>query len=245
MRTAPRRFCSMLVAAALALACSHAFAQSPAADDEPAEPPPEPSAGIARPPAPDLRSGTFQWTLGAGYLAPLGSLTQEVDMSSFISHGLNLKTALGFGLSRHVSLEIIGAYGIFTGSESCPKCTGNSLNIGFGINYHLAQGIAFDPWASFGMGYRSLLIYPPGVDLAEQADSYTGLDFARFALGGTYYPASSLGFGPYLEGTAGTFRLVADPRGNPSVYGLIELGVRITFDPLRPGKLSTSSSSAR
>ena len=34
MRTAPRRFCSTLVAAALALACSHAFAQSPDADDE-------------------------------------------------------------------------------------------------------------------------------------------------------------------------------------------------------------------
>lgn len=240
MLAAPRRFCSVLAAAALLAWAPHVFAETPAPDDddeEPAEPPPEPGEGLAHPTAPDLRRGAILVSFGTGLFAPAYDTLPTLDLPTAYSPSVAFRGALGFGLSRHVSFEVAGSYGFLGAGESCSTCSGNSLNLGVGLTYHLAQGIAFDPWASLGVNYRTLTLHVPGGAAADGAGTYSGWDFARIALGGTYYPVSFFGFGPYLEASFGGFRLSPDGRTNPGVYTFIDFGLRMTFDPLRPGKL--------
>ncbi len=240
MHAAPRCTCSALVVASLLALAPCAFAETPSepdADEEPVQAPPEPGEGLSRAAAPDMNRGAILVSIGAGLFAPAYDTLGAVDLTTALAPGVGFRGALGFGLSRHVSLDLNGAYGLLSAGESCSTCSGNSLSVGLGLTYHLAQGLAFDPWASFGVNYRSMTIDAPGRSAANGAGSYSGWDFARLALGGTYYPVPFLGFGPYLEASFGGFRLLPDGRTSSGVYTFIDFGLRVTFDPLRPGKL--------
>jgi hypothetical protein len=240
MHTAPRRTCSALVAASLLALAPCAFAETPPDvddDEEPVEAPREPGEGISRAAAPDMNRGALLVSIGTGLFAPAYDTLGAVDLTTALSPGVGFRGALGLGLSRHVSFELNGAYGLLSAGDSCSTCSGNSLSVGVGLIYHLAQGLAFDPWASFGVNYRTMTIDDPGRSAVKGAGAYSGWDFARISLGGTYYPVSFLGFGPYLEASFGGFRLLPDGRTNHAVYAFIDFGLRVTFDPLRPGKL--------
>jgi hypothetical protein len=240
MHAAPRRICSALVVASLVAVAPHAFAEAPTDSEEaeePVDPPREPGDGQSRAAAPDLHRGALLISMGTGLFAPAYDTLGAIDLNTALAPGVGFRGALGLGLSRNVSLELGGSYGLLTAGELCTTCSGSSLSVGVGLAYHLAQGLAFDPWASFGVNYRTMTINDPGRTTANGAGDYSGWDFARIALGGTYYPVSFLGFGPYLEASFGGFRLLPDGRTNSGVYTFIDFGVRVTFDPLRPGKL--------
>ncbi|HRI69730.1 MAG TPA: hypothetical protein PK156_36120 [Polyangium sp.] len=240
MLAALRCSCSVLVAAALLAWAPGAYADAPESEEGPEEvvqPPPEPGEGLPRSMAPDLRRGALLVSFGTGLFAPAYDTLPTLDLPTAFSPGVAFRGALGFGLSRHVSMEVAGSYGFLDPGESCTTCSGSSLNLGVALTYHLTQGIAFDPWASFGVNYRTMDLHIPGGRAADGSGSYSGWDFARIALGGTYYPVSFFGFGPYLEASFGGFRLGPDGRTESGVYSFIDFGVRVTFDPLRPGKL--------
>lgn len=237
MHAAPRRIYSALIAASLFAWAPQVFAQTPDDDEEPAEAPPEPGSGVARAAAPDLRRGAILASIGTGLFAPAYDTLSALELPEVLAPGVGFRGALGIGLSRHVSVELLGSYGLLSAGESCTTCSGNSLSFGVGLTYHLAQGLAFDPWASFGVNYRTMTIQDPARTAANGAGTYSGWDFARIALGGTYYPVSFMGFGPYLEASFGGFRLLPDGRSNGGLYTFIDFGLRVTFDPLRPGKL--------
>jgi hypothetical protein len=194
-------------------------------------PPAEPSAGVAKPAAPDTRGGTLILRVKGGYQWPYGSLATSVPVATSLLGGWTVGGALGFGLSRHATFEIDGAWSQIGGADTCPTCGGSSIAAGLGFAYHLAQGFAIDPWASVGVGYRTSLITLP----AGEAGSgrYHGIDFARIALGADFYPIPTLGFGPYIEGTFGSYRIRPDTSSTPSVYAFVQLGLRVNFDPLR------------
>lgn len=235
-----RHTSSLLMAALLVAWAPSAFAQtstSPDDDEDPVEAPPEPGEGLPRGTAPDLRRGALLVSVGSGLFAPVYGPLTTVDLSTALAPGLGFRGSLGLGLSRHVVLDLGGSYGLLSAGDSCSTCSGNSLTFGFGLTYHLAQGIAFDPWASFGINYRSLTFVDPERSARNGAGTYSGWDFARIAVGGTYYPVSFLGFGPYLEASFGGFRLLPDGRSNGGNYAFIDFGLRVTLDPLRPGKL--------
>lgn len=241
MFAASRRMCSVLGAFSVFALAPQVFAETPSSDDEgevePVEPPPEPGEGVARPYAPDLRRGALLVSVGTGLFAPAYGTSAGLDWTTALGVGPGFRGALGFGIGRHASLELAGSYGLLSAGESCSTCSGNSMTLGVGLTYHLAQGIAFDPWASFGVNYRTMTLTDPNRSAANGAGDYAGWDFAKIALGGTYYPTSFLGFGPYIEASFGAFRLLPDTRTNTSVYTFIDFGVRVTLDPLRPGKL--------
>jgi hypothetical protein len=140
------------------------------------------------------------------------------------------------------------------------------MDLGIGFVYHLAQGIAFDPWLSYGGGFRSSTYkssiaggLPGGLTEA----GFLGVDVARIALGGTFYPLSGFGFGPYFEADIGANYgrpKVAAPgscaKEDPSVtgrcdpgasaYAFFQIGVRIALDPLSfGGGTPARSASAR
>ena len=241
-RSSLSRIGGALLAAALACAPRAALGQERPQDaDDDVEVPPEPGAGTPRPPAPDWRRGTFLLSAGAGYLAPLGSVATGIAAGERVSGGLSVNGSLGFGLSRHTSFQIQGTYGWFSGAEACPRCTGNSLAVGLGLTYHLVQGIAFDPWGSVGVGYRTMNITVPaaagGAELLAGGGRYHGIDFARVAFGGDFYPHPVFGIGPYVEGAFGSYR-IRPVESEPSIYAFVQVGLRIVLDPLRGGRVT-------
>jgi hypothetical protein len=140
--------------------------------------------------------------------------------------GFSIGGDIAYGISRTVML---GAYVDVGWPDAEGASSANSIStIAAGplIRYHLVQGLPFDPWLSGGFGYRRT---------ADGPTSFTGVDWVRLAIGGDWYPASNLGFGPVLEMSLGTFFGQSPGSiGTTSVNAHFILGGRVVFDA--PGK---------
>jgi hypothetical protein len=204
--------------------------------------PPEESeaeAGTPRPAAPDLRAGHFFVIGKASLVGPAGSIDSELAPPEVSDAGASFGGIVGIGLSRYAVLEAFGSYALLDGN--CAGCKARSFDAGLGFSYHLAQGLAIDPWISYGVAFRSFEFEANNLlDLgsAEVSGSYTGLDFARIAIGADFYPVPGFGFGPFVELDLGTFvdrdRNPGDPGPDPgaSVHAFFQLGVRVAIDPV-------------
>jgi hypothetical protein len=204
--------------------------------------PPEESeaeSGTPRPAAPDLRGGHFFVIGKASLVGPSGSLDGDLAPSEVADAGPSFGGIVGIGLSRYAVLEAFGSYALLDGG--CPGCKARSFDAGLGFSYHLAQGLAIDPWISYGVAFRSFEYEALGLEDLEPSEysgSYMGLDFARIAIGADFYPVPGFGFGPFVELDLGTFVDRPDRDPNPmeetpgSVHAFFQLGVRVAFDPV-------------
>lgn len=176
-------------------------------------------------PPPDRRSGHLQLAGSVAFVLPFGEVAQDDAQSSRFGPGLGYQADLGYGVSRSV---VVGAWGqiltLSDGSE-CEDCAGTGYAGGLFARYHLVQGLRFDPWFSFGVGYRT-----QSHDVSGIERTYSGLEWARLSFGGDWYAIPQLGFGPFLELAAGTFFERPDDEPNASVYWRFGTGLRITFD---------------
>jgi hypothetical protein len=225
----------------------------------------EPPEGTARPPAPDQRTGHVYVSLGIAANGPAGLIVSTVASSQDVGTGVTGTALVGVGLGRHGSFQIFGDGTYFSAPGSCTiGCSGHSFSLGLGVTYHLAQGIAIDPWGSFGMAYRYTSVFAPlqaNVTLAGNATAtvpsgtnfqqyYQGLDFARVAFGGDFYTLPFFGIGPFIEGDFGmnlarnyffqdlqilapSGRLEFIDQHGLSAYAFFQIGLRLTFDPMR------------
>lgn len=257
----PRRLRSAALLAAGSLAAALAAplpcrAQEP---PPPKEPELEPGAGTPRPPPPDGRTGhlliypRFSYTGGAGSLAalsPIEAITTSTTTRDVVGAGMSFGGVIGVGIARAASLQVDGSYTMFAAPSTCDNCKGSSFDLGLGLAYHLTQGIAVDPWGSFGVGIRKqsytilrdLALPRTSTDLLDQA--YFGFDFARIALGADFYPLPYVGIGPYFEADVGTNLSRPDPTYTASVYAFFQVGVRLAFDPFRRAETPPSSTQA-
>jgi hypothetical protein len=229
---------------------------APAAADEPSkdaaaaadEAEVEPDAGEKRPAAPDERTGHLYFGASGTAMGPAGAMGPATPSTSLAVVGFGAGGYIGVGLGRHATLQAIGDWTKLYSPGTCSgACGGETYSVGLGLTYHLAQGIAFDPWGSFGVAYRrtSFNAVAPSI--------YQGIDVARIAFGGDFYPVPQFGFGPYIEGDFGTnFRWAAPPQGlppdvnnGPRTYALFSVGVRIAFDPMRKASRSPAARDAR
>jgi len=196
-----------------------------------------PGAGTRRPAAPDTRGGHLFVNAKASYLAPAGSLAVTVPTADVTGAGMNFGGILGIGISRYTVVEASFGYAPMFGPSDCKDCGGRIFDLGVGLSYHLAQGVAIDPWVSYGLGLRLADLTTTAVPgqrggaLADQ--SYRGVDLARLALGADFYPLPQLGFGPFIEVDLGTAFSRPDPTLGPSAYAFFQFGLRIALDPLR------------
>jgi hypothetical protein len=209
--------------------------------------------GIERPAAPDWRTGHIYIIPTLGIVGPAGEVGANTPSTQVAGLGYTYGGILGVGISRHGSIQIFGDRSVFSNPATCTTggCGGSAYSFGAGVTYHLAQGIALDPWGSFGMGYRSSIfsVIAPnavainGTNYASGAlvpQAYQGFDVARIAFGGDFYPVPWLGFGPFVEVDAGAnlhrpFPLVALPPNTiegPKAYAFFQIGVRVAFDPI-------------
>lgn len=230
-----------VAAAGWVLSANQALAQpadreTAAAADEEEEPGPE--AGAKRPAGPDERSGHVLLQGRAGYSQPFGSMAAGQPVSETVSGGLAFGANVGLGLSRVTVVEASGSYALLSAASGCNGCSGRSLDLGLGFVYHLAQGIAFDPWISYGVGYRRAVLTRAEDSAAGPTVSdhvFHGLDVARIALGGDFYPVSSFGIGVFAELDAGTYLSRPGEGSDATAYGFFQFGLRLALDPVPRG----------
>lgn len=233
-----------LLALGLAASPLQAFAEpgvaAPEIDDAA-----EVAPGRARPAAPDRRTGHVLVAARGGYTGVGGSFAGGQPMSAVVTTSPEVGGAIGLGVGRSAVLELTGAYAKLLPAGGCSQvaggsCSGSTYELGLGLVYHVAQGIAFDPWISYGAAFRSTSLHvSPSLKgtsiLPGDTDSvgYKGIDVARFALGGDFYPIPSFGFGPYLEADFGTYLARPGPVTTGATYAFFGIGVRLTLDTVR------------
>lgn len=237
---------ALALAAGWALAPGAAQAQAQGSPQEPAplqldveEEELGPEAGIRRPAAPDQRTGHWLIQPRLALSVPFGSVATDLPASAVVGAGPAFGVSAGVGLSRYTVLEATGGYALLPGSSRCSGCSGQSLDLGLGLVYHLAQGIAFDPWISYGIAYRRSSFEGDPQTSRRVFEGFSGsvlhgLDAARIALGGDFYPLPWLGFGLFFEVDAGTYLARPADLGR-SAYGFFQVGFRLALDPARRG----------
>jgi hypothetical protein len=202
-------------------------APTPAPGKASSSKPPEEDAESARIPlARDTLGGHIAVGAAASLYLPYGSLQEGQAQTDLMDPGFGFRLDAGYGVSRTV---VLGVYGEFASPQGDGVWAGKraqSISAGPFIRYHLVQGVRFDPWVGFGVGFRRT---------SHGDESYTGFDFARLQLGGDFYGLSQFGFGPLVEFAMGTF-VAADgvALGTKSVNANLTVGIRFTFDG--PGK---------
>ncbi|WP_438030430.1 hypothetical protein [Sorangium sp. So ce233] len=204
-----------------------------------------PEAGAKRPAGPDERTGHILLQGRAGYSQPFGSMAAGQPVSEKVSGGLAFGANVGVGLSRVTVLEASGSYAMLSAPGGCNDCSGQSLDLGLGFVYHLAQGLAIDPWISYGVGYRRGVFTWSEDSAAGPVTSdhvFHGLDVARIALGVDFYPVSPLGVGVFAELDAGTYLSRPGESSGAAAYGFFQVGLRLALDPVPRGTRTPSAS---
>lgn len=195
-------------------------AEAPASSEEHT-----PEEGLPHPAAPDLRGSHLLLSVAGVVAVPSADLVPVPAGSSSFGYGGGLRAAVGLGLNRHGVLRLDGGAAWLTGVTRCDSCSALSGDVGLSIAYVLAQGIAFEPWAAYGLGYRY-----GSSDFATISETAHGLDVARLSLGGDYFPTPSFGFGPVIETDIG-LQVSPDTAGYVGFFA----GLRATFDFMRAG----------
>jgi hypothetical protein len=252
------------IACLVALAAPVAFAQPPPEplelEEEPAEPaPPEPppaadpaeepeapaellppGADVSDddeeappapvPPARNLLGGHLMLAGSAGWALPLGKLEAGVRESSQLGTATSVGLDAGWGLGRNVVAGVWGKLGLHGAGDACPGCSARSVAAGPFVRYHLVQGMRFDPWMGVGLGFRTTRI-----DTGTTTLTYSGIEWARIALGGDWYALDSVGLGPFLDFELAVYNARSEGEiGEKTASWTMSTGARVTFDA--PGR---------
>jgi hypothetical protein len=223
MRAWPRPWSLDGFAGALSalLVASAAHGQSVAlAASEPAPNAPTPPVtdSVRTPESTDLTAGHLTIFPSAGYTWPFGALEPGTSYASRTPGGLALGLDADFGVSRSASVGVWGSAGLLSSASDC-GCTVQSFAGGPVLRYRLVQGMRFDPWVAVGAGYRMTAVE------GDSSTRFTGIDWLHAALGGDWYAASGLAFGPLVSADFGTF---TSPR--TAFHWQFTLGLRIGLD---------------
>jgi hypothetical protein len=237
---------SLLLSATLGT--SAAFAAPPAepvqaaaadASDEEPQPP-------LIPPASNKLAGHLVIGAGASVAFQFGPLKSATNATT-LGPGWNLELDLGVGISRSVTLGVLGEFARYP-AERCPDCSATSFGVGPSARYHLVQGARFDPWMLVSVAYRSFTAEGPLIIGSTRLDpverDFRGVEWGHVALGADFYVFQNFGFGPWLQITGGhvanepvdlEIELAAlTPRTTWTAYGSFSAGLRLVFDT--PGK---------
>jgi len=193
----------------------------------PAQTPPEEAAAPAITPfAQDTLAGQFQLGVSGLFAMPFGEVSRGADFDALTSVGFGPGVDLGIGVGRHL---VVGAYGdlnFYGAGSACTDCSSTSLGVGAFVRYHLVQGLRFDPWVSYGIGYRDLRTASD----RNGASEYSGLEWMRLTFGGDWYANRQFGFGPLVSLSAASF---LDAPASADVGGVnwrFQAGLRVLLD---------------
>jgi len=194
--------------------------------------------------APDDLSGHLLLAPRLAWVVPTGSAEDGFPQRRYVAAGPGLGLDAAFGVSKYVAIQARFDWASFDKNADCPKdwfCTARSTAFGLGVEYHLVNGAAFDPWLAAGFAWRhtsfdlSAPTYQPGTL------DFTGIDWIHFAVGGEWYPTRLVGFGPFLGFDLGTYSSRPGPNtprpsslpDQSAIHSFFTIGVRGVFSPMR------------
>lgn len=192
--------------------------------------------GPAAAPAPDRVARAFRLGASLGVAVPAGYLGYERPFRQFASEGASFGGAAELGISRSFALAAFGAYEAYGAPSACPDCTATGLVGGLGLVYHLAQGIAVDPWVRYGVGYRSAAVSVPEQQAAPllggpSSGTFRSLDVVSLAIGADYYPLPTFGLGIFAGLDVGRSFSRPLPDSGAGTSTLWTFGMRVAWAP--------------
>jgi hypothetical protein len=199
--------------------------------------------GEPKPYAEDERSGHLLLRGTAALAAPAGSVAEGVGFGDAGATGGAFGGGIGIGLSRYVELDASASVLLLGEPDRCVGCSLTGFSASLGLSYHLAQGVAIDPWVRFGAGFRSIDVDTDASTRVGRAPSgtYLGVDVAQLALGASFAPVGGVAFGPFIGLDLGTFLERPSQRTESggelalggSTYAVFQAGLRFELDPVR------------
>ena len=187
----------------------------------------------------DLRSGHFLIYAGGGFAFMPDALAAAESPDPNVGLGAAGQLTLGVGVNRFLVLGLDGSVArAGAGDDGCSECSVTTVGAGMGLAYHPTHAFALDPWIRYAVGYRftsTSYQLSDGGEITSASES--AIDFAKISLGGDFYPDPVFGFGPYMALDLGLNRL----DDTPQLYGNVQLGLRLVFDPMRGGTTVNAS----
>ncbi len=178
--------------------------------------------------AKDLRKGHIYFSIAGENLTALGNIVENQPSNEILGTGYGFSGRIGLGLNRYVVTNVDFGMNSYSSTDRCSSCSSNSFRVGLGLEYHMAQGIAFDPWLRFGFGYRNLSIQSD--NFKEFNGTYHGMDWLHMGIGGHFYPMKPFGFGPFLDWAIGSYSLTPTVSNSNSTYSIVTLGLNVIVD---------------
>lgn len=173
----------------------------------------------------DEIGGHLRLHAGAGYAAPFGHLASGVKSTARSGDGWSVLGDLALGVSRHVMLGAYGEYQGLTASGRCTACTARSYGAGVIARYHPVQGLRFDPYISYGIGFFGLRS-----SAHDTSSDYHGLEWLRIQAGGIWSIFPQLGLGPYVQVGGGTMLGLPEGEDFKGSYFRVQLGLALALD---------------
>jgi hypothetical protein len=190
----------------------------------------------------------FQGALRSGLIIPWGDATDAPGdaLGARTSWQVPLFLDLGMKISKPIW---VGAYagigfGVAASDERVDpicedaSCTVFSLQLGLQVQYQFGASELINPWVSYGAGYE-FVNQSISLGRYKESTSASGLTYARVGAGLDY--RGDVGFGPYVEATAGQFAATTTELEDDQVYdgpidgdawhGWLMFGVRVVMSP--------------
>ena len=196
------------------------------------------------PPIPDSLSGRLSLAPSVGWLAPMGEAEAGFAHRSLTGSGFAFGLDVAYGISRYVAVRGNFSHASFGAGNDCGAdrvCSAVSNAAGLGVEYHLVDGAAFDPWLAAGMAYRWTSFDLAWAGYAPGPLSFAGVDWMHLSVGGDWYPHRLVGFGPYLAFDMGTYSVrpgndVPRPSSTSpeaALHSFFSVGLRGVIAPMR------------
>ena len=191
--------------------------------------------------APDDLSGHLILAPRAAYVVPMGSADSVLKQRGYTASGFGAGLDISFGLSRYVAVQGRFDMGWFGAGSQCPtggSCSASMWASGLGIEYHMVNGGAFDPWLRYGVGYRSTTFDRkwPG-RTGPNSGTYGGIEWLHLAIGGEWYGLKTIGFGPYVAFDLGGYNSrpseSSQMGASSTFHSFLSVGIRGVFHPAR------------
>jgi len=176
------------------------------------------------PHAEDRVGGHLRVGASGATILPFGKLSSDQTHREVATGGWGTQIDLAYGLNRHVALGVAGEYFALGAPSGCTDCTGSLVGGALFFRYHVAQGLRFDPWISYGLGFQSL------TSSAPTDPAYTSLEWLRVQVGADWFANRNFGLGPVAEFGASSVLSAPDNIDSGASHFRFVLGLRLLAD---------------
>lgn len=218
------------------------------AQPAPAQPAPGPAQPAPAQPAPAQHSAEaasegdgppaqtgFQMALRTGVMIPFGDAAKNTSMSDVV--GPQVPIIVELGGKPIPNLFIGGFLGFGFGgaagklADACTNanagCVAVSFQLGVEVQYHISPGEKINPWVGYGLGIGSVAV-GGSVNGQDFSSAAGGFDFAHLMGGLDFRLNKTIGLGPLVDFTAGTYSTTTTKQGGRTTDRDIDSADRTT-----------------